>query len=123
MNLEYANIYLNLKNDPEKALEYAMKEYKLRPENIDVNKLIATIYFQMDDLEKAEKHLLAATKTHSANPELLCLAGLLDIRKGNKDSGIITLKKSFEINPFQSHSLSTLGKNYILNGQNLSVAM
>ncbi len=113
MNLEYANIYLNLKNDPEKALDYAMTEYKLRPKNIDVNKIIAMIYFQMDELEKAENHLLVANKTQSVSPDLLCLTGLIEIAKGRRDLGIKTLKKSFEINPFQSHSLSTLGKNYI----------
>ena len=113
MNLEYANIYLSMKNDPAKALEFAIKEYETRPKNIDVNKIIATIYFQMNDFEKAEKHLQFAKRTNSKNPELLCLSGLIDIAQGRKDTGIITLKKSFEINPFQSSSLSMQGRNQI----------
>lgn len=113
MNLEYAHIYLDLKNDPKKALEYAMTEYDLRPGNIDVNKLLSTIYFQLKDFDKAEKHLHAARRTQSENPELMCLAGLIDIAQGRKESGISALKKSFELNPFQSHSLSALGRNQI----------
>jgi len=113
MNLEYANIYLNRINDPAKALEFAIKEYNTRPNNIDVNKIIATIYFQMNDFEKAEKHLQIAKRTHSGNAELLCLSGLIDIVQGRKDAGIFTLKKSFEMNPFQSNCLSTQGRNQI----------
>ena len=113
MNLEYANLYLNMKNDPVAALQYAIAEYEKRPKNIDVNKTLSMIYFQMGDLEKAEKHLQVATKTHSTNPEILCLTGLIEIANGHKDAGIIALKKSFEINPFQSHILANLGKTYM----------
>jgi tetratricopeptide (TPR) repeat protein len=113
MNLEYAKIYLNMKNDPKTALKYVLKEYELRPKNIDVNKAISAIYFQMNDIEKAEKHLQIANQTHSKNPELLCLTGLIDIANGHKESGVLTLKKAFEINPFQSHSLAILSKNYM----------
>ena len=63
MNLEYANFYLNIKNDPQKALEYALKEYQKRPKNIEVNKMVSTIYLQTKELDKAEKHLKIA-KSH-----------------------------------------------------------
>src|SRR4030095_5479094 len=39
MGLELAKVYLNLLNDPDKALDQAISEYKIRPENIDVNRM------------------------------------------------------------------------------------
>ena len=44
MNLEYANLYLDLIGDANKALAYAQEEYDKRPENLDTNRLLATIY-------------------------------------------------------------------------------
>ena len=60
MNLEYANFYLKIKNDPQKAMEFALKEYQKRPKNIAVNKIISSIYTQLNDPGKAEKHLKIA---------------------------------------------------------------
>lgn len=52
MDLEYARVYLDLLDDPDKALTYALKEYASRPENIDVNKALALIYHRMGNEEK-----------------------------------------------------------------------
>ncbi|MEM7372372.1 MAG: tetratricopeptide repeat protein [Bacteroidota bacterium] len=70
MGLEYANVYLNLKGDPQTALEYAKKEYTLRPENIDVNKVLAEIYWSMGESKMAKAHLIVANRTGSQHPHL-----------------------------------------------------
>jgi len=71
MNLEYADIYLNLMDQPEKALEYAQIELNKRPENIDVNRQIADIYIHQGEMQKAHKHLVSASSTNSTHPQLI----------------------------------------------------
>lgn len=81
MNMEYAAIYRDLENNYDKALEYALIEYEKRPENIDVNRLLATIYVKTGDRAKAEEHLTKASVTNSQHPELLELkADLLALK-------------------------------------------
>lgn len=70
MNLEYAHLYLDLLEEPKKALEYALIEYKERPENIDVNLLLAEIHLALGDTKNMQKHFIAASKTNSKNPNL-----------------------------------------------------
>ncbi|HMQ47802.1 MAG TPA: tetratricopeptide repeat protein [Saprospiraceae bacterium] len=77
MNLEYATIYSELLQDYDKALEYALAEWEKRPENIDVNRQLAGIYFVQNNLEKAQNHFEKAQKTNSKHPDLLVLQGQL----------------------------------------------
>ena len=100
MNLEYAKLYLNLIEDNNIALEYAMKEYEARPMNIDVNKVLAEIYYNKGDLVKAEEHLAIAMATNSQHPELLMIAGLIYSANGNKTQGEILVKQANESNPY-----------------------
>lgn len=74
MNLEYASIYADLVGDLNKALKYALKEYEIRPENIDVNRKLALIYQDMGNSAKALEHMTKAAKTNSKHPELKQLA-------------------------------------------------
>lgn len=77
MNLEYANIYLELLDDQDKALTYALEEFQKRPENIDVNRMLAMIYFEKNDLSQAEKFAKVAERTGSKHPDLIKIKGLL----------------------------------------------
>ncbi|MFZ1704690.1 MAG: tetratricopeptide repeat protein [Saprospiraceae bacterium] len=73
MNLEYANVYLNLQNDPDMALKYALAEYNKRPKNIDVNRIMAKIYMAKNDVEKTKEHTKIAQSTQSKHPEIIDL--------------------------------------------------
>lgn len=73
MDLEFAHVYAELFNDANKALEYALKEYNARPENIDVNGMLANIYQQMGDNPKAKLHRDKALRTGTKKPELLAI--------------------------------------------------
>ncbi len=70
MDMEYATLYRDEYEDYERALEYLDKEYKVRPDNIDVNRLLASIYVRQGDQEKAKAHLAKAEATDSKHPEL-----------------------------------------------------
>ncbi len=64
----------------ELAVEQAMKEYKARPLNIDVNQALAWALYKNNEREKALVYINTALKTGSKDPELLERAGL--IKKG-----------------------------------------
>ncbi len=113
MNMEQAQMHIDFTQDYDKALEYVMKEYATRPDNIDVNKMLAIIYLKKDNIEAAEKHLQKAMITKSLNPELLCVAGLIKIKMGHEKEGKALLTRSLKANPYQSHSLSDAANEYL----------
>lgn len=80
MNLEYASLYLELLDNPDKALEYANKEYEKRPLNIDTNRMLARIYQAKNDKNKVAMHTKAASITNSVHPELMELKATLALR-------------------------------------------
>ncbi|WP_207430165.1 tetratricopeptide repeat protein [Sabulibacter ruber] len=113
MDLELANIHLELKKDYPRALKYALKEYERRPDNIDVNKTLANIYYHQQNYQKAAAHIQKASRTNSQDADLLCLRGLIDYRLGKLADGQNLIKKSFTINPYQNTSLSFEGKSLL----------
>ncbi len=70
MSLEYAQIYLDFFNDADGALKYLQQDREMRPENIDINRMLAKIYIIKKDKANAEAFLLKAAKTNSKHPEL-----------------------------------------------------
>jgi len=77
MNLEYARFYMDNEGDLDKALAYAKTEYNKRPNNIDVNTLLALIHYRASDMEQAKKHYQTATRTGSKDPDLTFLTDKL----------------------------------------------
>lgn len=78
MNLEYTSLYLDLFEEPETALTYIQKEYEKRPDNIDVNLLMAKVYQSMNDTSKLRIYADAAAVTKSVHPDLVQIQGLLN---------------------------------------------
>ena len=105
MNMEYAQIYLDLIGDYDKALDYALTEYEKRPNNIDVNKLVAMAYYKKDNYQKAQAHIKKASSTNTKNPELLLLKGLIAEKMGDKKIGQQFVKMAMAINPYLSNCL------------------
>jgi tetratricopeptide (TPR) repeat protein len=98
---ELAYAYLKL-NDTENALKHAKLEYERRPENIDVCETMAWVNYKKGDYKEANKHITSALRTNSQNPVLLCRAGLIKIKFGEKEKGEAFIKKAIETNPFMS---------------------
>lgn len=107
MDLEYAHVYLDLLGDTRKALDYALREYSLRPANLDVNKVLAATYLTMGDLPKASEHITLARATKTHDPETLALAGLIAVKQGNPTQGKPLIREAFERNPHLSGDLYT----------------
>jgi len=114
MGLEVSKVYLNLLNDTDKALTYAMTEYQVRPENIDVNKMLAEIYYEKGDIIKAQDHLNKALATGSKDPEIKCLEGLLMAKTTQSKEGTELIKSVFAETPHLHCSFCDEARSIVL---------
>jgi tetratricopeptide (TPR) repeat protein len=103
---EMAYAYLKI-NQYDKALEHALLEYNRRPENIDVNETVAWVYYSKADYAKALPYAKTALKTNCMNPVLLCRAGLIYFKNGDKEMARKLLKAGLIANPNIALSLKT----------------
>ncbi len=101
---ELAYAYLKI-NKYDKALEHALLEYNRRPENIDVNETIAWVYYHKGDYKNAVKYITTALKTKSKNPVLLCRAGLIYNKSGDKQMAKTLLQQALVNNPNINYQL------------------
>jgi len=84
---------------PEEALKYVLVEYELRPNNIDVNKVLAEIYYMLDNPTKSQEHLQKALVTGTKDPETRCLEGVLLAKTDKAEDGVKQLQVVFASNP------------------------
>jgi tetratricopeptide (TPR) repeat protein len=101
---ELAYAYLQ-NNDLDKALEHALAEYNRRPKNIDVNETMAWVYYKRNEVNKALTYLDAALVTHSKNPMLLCIAGLVYAKTGNTEKGKMMLSLGLKHDPVMQEDI------------------
>lgn len=94
---ELAYAYLKI-NDYEDALQHALLEYNRRPDNIDVNECVAWVYYCKGEYQNALPFIKAALKTNSKNPTLLCRAGLIYAKTGDRFLAKITLQEALKTN-------------------------
>ncbi len=113
VGLENAYLHLRLKNDYDAALKCMKDEVKMRPENIEVNKVMAWAYYGKGDFKKAEAYLQQARKTNSQDTEMLCIAGMIKIKNGQEQEGEALLQKSFEYNPYLADGLKAEAESYL----------
>jgi tetratricopeptide (TPR) repeat protein len=114
MGLELAKVYFNLIDDTDKALSYALTEYKTRPDNIDVNKILAEIYYAKGDQKKTKEHLQKALVTGSKDPELKCLEGLMMAKSSEVEAGAKLIKSVFVETPYLDCSFCKEARSIIL---------
>ena len=111
---ELAYAYLKVP-DTEKALEHAMIEYERRPDNIDVCETVAWVNYKKGNFAEANKLIDKALKTKCQNPSLLCHAGLIKIKAGQKEIGEELIKKAMQSNPYMDIELKNEAKRYIVS--------
>jgi tetratricopeptide (TPR) repeat protein len=105
---ELAYIYLKT-GEYDKALEHALAEYNRRPANIDVNETVAWVYYNRKEYAKALPYLETAMKTKSKNPTLLCRAGLIYAKAGNKEKAKELLGNLTKVSYSLTESLKNQG--------------
>ena len=101
---EMAHAYMGV-NNYEKALEFALLERSSRPANIEVNETVAMVYYGKAEYTMALPYIDAALKTNCKNPELLCHAGLIYARSGDKAKAKMYLNNGLKNVPVMSQSL------------------
>lgn len=101
---ELAYAYLKIKNNDD-ALTHALAEYNRRPNNIDVNETMAWVYYNQDKADKAIPYIKEALKTNCKNPVLLCHAGLIYAKAGDKAKAKSLLQEALKNNPNISEEL------------------
>lgn len=107
---ELAFAYLRV-NNYDKALTHALQEYNRRPENIDVNETVAWVYYLKGEYDKALPYLKTALKTNSKNPTLLCRAGLIYAKAGEKKKAATAFSNALTKNPNIGERLKTESMN------------
>jgi tetratricopeptide (TPR) repeat protein len=95
---ELAYAYLK-SGDLDQALKHALLEYDRRPDNIDVCETVAWVRYKRGESQDAVKMIDKALRTHSQNPTLLCRAGLIKIKAGDKENGRSLIQKALSWNP------------------------
>jgi tetratricopeptide (TPR) repeat protein len=101
---ELANLYLSV-DQVDQALPYAVAEYNRRPQNIEVNELLAWVYYRKGDFRKAIRYIAEALRTHCKNPTLLCRAGLIYARAGNPGKARWFLEEGLKNKPYMDAAL------------------
>lgn len=87
-------------NDLDKALENALIDLKMRPENIDANELAAWIYYLKEDYNNAKVHADKMLKTNVKNPNTLYKAGLIYAKTGDNKKSDTLLAEAKTISPY-----------------------
>jgi tetratricopeptide (TPR) repeat protein len=103
-DLETAHAYIGV-GRYDKALEHAMIEYKRRPNNIEANETVAIVYYKKTEYTKAVPFIEAALKTNCKKPELLCNAGMIYAKAGDKAKAKMYLHDALKNDPLISASV------------------
>ena len=101
---ELAEASLKL-GDLSHATDYVNYEYNRRPDNIDINELMAWVYFKNGDNQKALSHIEKAMSTGSQKATLLWKAGNIYQKNGLDKKGNQLIAKALKINPFLQPSI------------------
>ncbi|MEO6166324.1 MAG: tetratricopeptide repeat protein [Chitinophagales bacterium] len=109
---ELAYVYLKT-GDRDAALKHAMAEYKRRPDNIDVNEMMAWVLYQRGETDQCIPYVEKAMRTGSKNPVLLCRAGLIYCKNNEAEKGIALLQEAVAVNPYMDEDMMKEAKSYL----------
>ena len=110
---EMAHAYMGV-NDYDKALHFALQEFRNRPGNLEVNETVAIVYYEKGEYMKALPFIETALKTQCKNPELLCHAGMIYAKSGNKEKARTYLNEGLKNDPIMPISLKQECKEMLL---------
>lgn len=94
---ELAEIY-TANGNYEAALNHALLEYNRRPDNIDINKTLAWIYYKQNNFEKANSYINIALSTNSKNAELLYQAALIKKQCNENNMSMNLFNEALSVN-------------------------
>lgn len=98
-NRELANAYLQA-GDPDKALAYARKDWEQRPDNIDANELMATVYFRKGEGAAARPYAEKALATSTRYAPVLYRIGTILAGSGDTGRGKGLREQALQVLPW-----------------------
>lgn len=101
---EMAMAYLK-NNQWDQALQFALIDWKMRPENMDANELLAWIYYLKSDYANAKHYADKMLKTNVQNVNTLYKASLIYAKAGDADKATQYLAASKAISPYADELL------------------
>lgn len=113
MDLELAAVQLRLLNDASAAEKYAKVAYSERPQNIDVNAMLAKIEYVKGNFIKAHEYDVIAMRTGSKDPQKNIVSGLIKLELGEVATGKAQIKAAFAQDPYLSGALVKTAKSKI----------
>ncbi len=116
MSLEKAWVHLHLLNDVKNAKALVLEEYKVRPDNIQVNLRLAEILWSQKDYEKAEMHIQKAGITGSQNPDLQIIKGLMAVKKSGSVEDSVSLTQVLSAYPYHKSLLAKEARSVLNAG-------
>jgi len=113
MNLEIANIALELENNPQRALKFAEKEYQIRPNNRQVCESMAIIQATIGNHNLALNLIEKSAVAEKISTNLTGWKGWILYQEGKKSQGKKLMQQSIKLNPFSEekwvHNAKDLG--------------
>ena len=97
-NISYAWAKIfEIRNDHEKAIEMYLEFLDKQPTSYSMNRFIARCYRKLNNLKKAEEHILLALRYYPSWPKVNYEAALIYIDKGEQEKAIEHLQKAVEV--------------------------
>lgn len=112
VGLEMGRMHLEFTEDFGEVIHNGLHEYDDRPNNVDVNELLAGGYLAKGKLSKAKKHLEMAMSTGKSSAALLCIKGLIAHEEGNSEA-VKILESSLNMNPYQLSNFSLKAREIV----------
>ncbi len=113
VGLEMARFQLEFMKDYDNAFINAQHEATHRPDNNDVNTTLAAIHLAMGDPEAAANDVALAQRTGSKDAYLMCIDGLVTMKRGEVAKGKALIKASFGIDPYQNHAFAAEARKMV----------
>lgn len=110
VGLEMARLYVALTDNYDEALHNAMHEYTIRPDNIEVNQVLAYVYLKKGKLKLAREHFNKSAVTQTKDPKQWLIGGLIMIEEGEEARGKTWIENGFKSNPYLSGSIANEAK-------------
>lgn len=116
LNYEIGNIYYQIKNDLEKALEYYLKAIEVRPGHMYVYSMVGSIYRKKKFFDLAETYLQEAILLGSAIPNTYYDLGWIKINNKFYKEAISCFHKVIDMAPKYVGAYNNLAVAYHLAG-------
>lgn len=112
IGMEMAKFQFEFRNQLDLAIANGEHEITHRPTNIDVNRLMAELYYAKGDMAKAEASAKIAASTGSKSAELRMIQGLIAMKMGDA-TGKNLVAQALQDDPYQTGPTADIARKAI----------